>query len=88
MLATIFTKIYCNNEFAPGQETSTGEISIDLLEFKCSIVCTYRHHHKSSFVKILVALNNSVEAKTEVYDNMTIKVVEVELMSMRSGINN
>ena len=89
MLATIFTRIYCN-KYGPSQETSTGERGIDLLKFKCSIVCTSRHHHKSSFVSILVVPNNSKvydnmtilnnNAKTEVYDNMTIKVVEVEWM--------
>ena len=66
------------------------ERGIDLLKFRCSIVCTSHHHHESSFVSILVVPNNSKvydnmtvlnnNAKTEVYDNMTIKVVEVEWM--------
>ena len=49
MLATIFTRIYCN-KYGPSQETSTGERErergIDLLKFKCSIVCTSHHAHE------------------------------------------
>ena len=49
--------------------------TMGLVGFKCSIVCTSRCQHKSSFV----ASSNLVEAKTEEwYDNVTIKVVGLE----------